>query len=68
MPEALQGMAPGVAVRNGGAPGQEAVVNIRGLATFGNASPLFSYFSKCFAQQFKLTPTEFADQHKTITT
>jgi signal transduction histidine kinase/ligand-binding sensor domain-containing protein/CheY-like chemotaxis protein/predicted DNA-binding transcriptional regulator AlpA len=27
-----------------------------------------SYFSKCFAQQFKLTPTEFADQHKTITT
>ena len=41
IPEALQGQAPGVAVRNGGAPGQEAVVNIRGLATFGNASPLY---------------------------
>lgn len=24
-----------------------------------------SYFSKCFYQQFQLTPTEFADQHKT---
>lgn len=23
-----------------------------------------SYFSKCFYQQFKLTPTEFAEQHK----
>jgi len=41
LPEALQGQSPGVAVRNGGAPGQEAVVNIRGLATFGNASPLY---------------------------
>jgi TonB-linked SusC/RagA family outer membrane protein len=41
LPEALQGQVPGVAVRNGGAPGQEAVVNIRGLATFGNASPLY---------------------------
>lgn len=41
LPEALQGQTPGVAVRNGGAPGQEAVVNIRGLATFGNASPLY---------------------------
>jgi len=42
VPEALQGMSPGVAVRNGGAPGQEAVVNIRGLSTlFGNASPLY---------------------------
>lgn len=41
LPEALQGQSPGVAVRNGGAPGQEAVVNIRGLATFGNANPLY---------------------------
>ena len=41
LPEALQGQSPGVSVRNGGAPGQEAVVNIRGLATFGNASPLY---------------------------
>ncbi|WP_084165640.1 SusC/RagA family TonB-linked outer membrane protein [Dyadobacter crusticola] len=42
VPEALQGMTPGVSVRNGGAPGQEAVVNIRGLSTlFGNASPLY---------------------------
>jgi TonB-linked SusC/RagA family outer membrane protein len=41
LPEALQGLTPGVAVRNGGAPGQGAVVNIRGLGTFGNASPLY---------------------------
>ncbi|RZK77864.1 MAG: SusC/RagA family TonB-linked outer membrane protein, partial [Pedobacter sp.] len=41
LPESLQGQTPGVSVRNGGAPGQEAVVNIRGLATFGNASPLY---------------------------
>ncbi|QRR00662.1 SusC/RagA family TonB-linked outer membrane protein [Dyadobacter sandarakinus] len=42
VPEALQGMTPGVSVRNGGAPGQEAVVNIRGLSTlFGNANPLY---------------------------
>jgi TonB-linked SusC/RagA family outer membrane protein len=42
VPEALQGLSPGVSVRNGGAPGQQAVVNIRGLSTFfGNASPLY---------------------------
>ncbi|TDG37273.1 TonB-dependent receptor [Pedobacter changchengzhani] len=40
-PEALQGAVSGVSVRNGGAPGQGAVINIRGLATFGNASPLY---------------------------
>ena len=41
LPEVLQGQTAGVAVRTGGAPGQEAVVNIRGLATFGNANPLY---------------------------
>lgn len=42
LPEALQGLSPGITVRNGGAPGQGAVVNIRGLSTlFGNASPLY---------------------------
>ncbi|MBC7653394.1 MAG: TonB-dependent receptor [Oligoflexus sp.] len=41
LPEALQGLTAGVSVRNGGAPGQGAVVNIRGLGTFGNASPLY---------------------------
>lgn len=42
VPESLQGLSPGISVRNGGAPGQEAVVNIRGLSTFfGNASPLY---------------------------
>lgn len=41
VPEALQGASAGVSVRNGGAPGQEAVVNIRGLGTFGNANPLY---------------------------
>jgi TonB-linked SusC/RagA family outer membrane protein len=42
LPEQLQGMAAGVQVRTGGAPGQEAVVNIRGLSTvFGNGNPLY---------------------------
>ena len=42
LPEQLQGMSPGVTVRTGGQPGQEAVINIRGLSTInGNANPLF---------------------------
>jgi TonB-dependent starch-binding outer membrane protein SusC len=42
LPEQLQGQAAGVNVRTGGAPGQEAVVNIRGLSTvFGSGSPLY---------------------------
>jgi TonB-linked SusC/RagA family outer membrane protein len=42
LPEQLQGLAAGVAVRSGGAPGQEAVVNIRGLSTvLGNGNPLY---------------------------
>lgn len=42
LPEQLQGLAAGVSVRTGGAPGQEAVVNIRGLGTFGGqADPLY---------------------------
>ena len=42
LPEQMQGMAAGVNVRTGGAPGQEAVVNIRGLSTvFGNGNPLY---------------------------
>lgn len=42
LPEQLQGLAAGVNVRTGGAPGQEAVVNIRGLSTvFGSGSPLY---------------------------
>jgi TonB-dependent SusC/RagA subfamily outer membrane receptor len=42
LPEQLQGLAAGVAVRTGGAPGQEAVVRVRGLSTFsGSGSPLY---------------------------
>jgi TonB-linked SusC/RagA family outer membrane protein len=39
--EALQGMIPGVTVRNGGSPGQNSVVEIRGVGSFGNSSPLY---------------------------
>lgn len=39
--ESLQGLAPGVSVRNGGAPGQNAQVEIRGVASFINSSPLY---------------------------
>jgi TonB-dependent SusC/RagA subfamily outer membrane receptor len=42
LPEQLQGLAAGVAVRSGGAPGQEAVVRIRGLSTvLGTGNPLY---------------------------
>ena len=42
LPEQLQGLAAGVAVRTGGAPGQEAVVRIRGLSTvLGTGNPLY---------------------------
>ncbi|WP_235893422.1 SusC/RagA family TonB-linked outer membrane protein [Litoribacter populi] len=39
--ESLQGLAPGVTVRNPGGPGQDAQVEIRGVASFINASPLY---------------------------
>lgn len=39
--EAIQGLVPGVTVRNGGAPGSNASIEIRGVANFGNASPLY---------------------------
>ncbi|KEO71927.1 TonB-dependent receptor [Anditalea andensis] len=39
--ESLQGLAPGVTVRNAGGPGQGASVEIRGVSSFINASPLY---------------------------
>ena len=39
--EELQGLVPGVTVRNGGAPGQNAAIEIRGVGSFGNANPLY---------------------------
>lgn len=39
--EALQGLVPGVTVRNGGSPGQGAAIEIRGVGSFGNANPLY---------------------------
>lgn len=39
--ESLQGLVPGVTVRNGGAPGQNAAIEIRGVGSFGNANPLY---------------------------
>jgi TonB-linked SusC/RagA family outer membrane protein len=39
--ESLQGLAPGVSVRAGGAPGQAPQVEIRGVASFINSSPLY---------------------------
>ncbi|MGV8090393.1 MAG: SusC/RagA family TonB-linked outer membrane protein [Mangrovibacterium sp.] len=39
--QAIQGRAPGVQViRNSGAPGASATIKMRGIGTFGNASPL----------------------------
>lgn len=39
--ESIQGLAPGVTVRNGGAPGQGASVEIRGASSFSNTNPLY---------------------------
>jgi TonB-linked SusC/RagA family outer membrane protein len=39
--EAIQGLVPGVTVRNGGAPGSNPAIEIRGVSNFGNASPLY---------------------------
>lgn len=39
--EQLQGQTPGVTVRTGGAPGENAVIEIRGVASFADANPLY---------------------------
>jgi TonB-dependent starch-binding outer membrane protein SusC len=39
--ESIQGLTPGVTVRNGGAPGQMARIEIRGAASFTNTDPLY---------------------------
>ena len=39
--EAIQGLVPGVTVRNGGAPGSNATIEIRGVSNFGNSAPLY---------------------------
>lgn len=61
LPEALQGQTPGVSVRNGGAPGQEAVVNIRGLGTFGNANPLYVIDGMIADPNTTVSPNDVAD-------
>ncbi len=39
--ESLQGLAAGVTVRNGGQPGQNSQIEIRGAASFVNSNPLY---------------------------
>lgn len=39
--ESIQGLAPGVTVRNGGSPGQGAVIEIRGVGSFQDTNPLY---------------------------
>jgi TonB-dependent starch-binding outer membrane protein SusC len=39
--ESIQGLAPGVTVRTGGAPGQMARIEIRGAASFSSTEPLY---------------------------
>jgi TonB-linked SusC/RagA family outer membrane protein len=39
--ESIQGLAPGVTVRNGGAPGQMSRIEIRGAASMTNTDPLY---------------------------
>jgi len=39
--EAIQGTVPGVTVRNGGAPGANSTIEIRGVSNFSSTSPLY---------------------------
>ncbi|ALJ01384.1 SusC/RagA family TonB-linked outer membrane protein [Rufibacter tibetensis] len=39
--ESIQGLAPGVTVRNSGRPGAGAAIDIRGVASFTNTTPLY---------------------------
>jgi TonB-linked SusC/RagA family outer membrane protein len=39
--ESIQGLTPGVTVRNSGAPGGAAKIDIRGAGTFANNNPLY---------------------------
>lgn len=39
--EQIQGLVPGVTVRNSGAPGANAAIEIRGIASFTNNNPLY---------------------------
>lgn len=39
--ESIQGLSPGVTVRNGGAPGQNSTIEIRGVASFTTTAPLY---------------------------
>lgn len=39
--QALQGRAAGVTITNGGSPGSQTLVQIRGINTFGDGTPLF---------------------------
>lgn len=39
--EAIQGLVPGVTVRNGGAPGSNSTIEIRGVSNFGSSAPLY---------------------------
>lgn len=39
--QALQGRAAGVTITNGGSPGSQTLIQIRGVNTFGDGTPLF---------------------------
>jgi TonB-linked SusC/RagA family outer membrane protein len=39
--EAIQGVVPGVTVRNGGVPGANPTIEIRGVSNFGSTAPLY---------------------------
>lgn len=39
--ESIQGLSPGVSVRNSGGPGDGASIDIRGVASFTNTNPLY---------------------------
>jgi TonB-dependent starch-binding outer membrane protein SusC len=39
--ETLQGLVPGITVRNTGNPGSNATIEIRGVSNFGNSNPLY---------------------------
>lgn len=58
--ESLQGLIPGVTVRNGGAPGSNAAIEIRGVSNFGSSAPLYVIDGMMADANVTINPSDIA--------
>jgi hypothetical protein len=58
--EAIQGLVPAVTVRNPGAPGQDAAIEIRGVGSFGHAAPLYVIYGMLADANTTVNPDDVA--------